>query len=360
MVMPMTEIIFETEVKKSEVQLPDNLVFGRTFSTHMFEMDYDKALGGWHSPTIKKVSTFPMSPAALVLHYGQAIFEGLKAFKTVDKKIVMFRPDKNIKRMNNSARRLCMPEIDTDVFMNALLELVKLDQDWIPTKPGYSLYIRPVMFATDPFLGVRPGENYKFIILLGPVGPYYPEGFKPVPIMVTDKYVRAAAKGVGDCKCAGNYAASLMAQVEAKKQGFTQVLWLDAIEQKYIEEVGTMNIFIQFKDEVATPRLTGSILPGVTRMSVIQILKDWGYNMNERDVSIDEVAKAYDDGNLVEIFGTGTAAVISSLSKLKFRDKIMQFSDTEAGELGKKLYEEITGIQYGKMEDKYGWLKFVE
>lgn len=356
----MAEIIYEPASEDTKVEIPEKLVFGRTFSKHIFEMDYDVNKGGWHNPVIKKSEDVSMSPAAMVLHYGQAIFEGLKAFKQEDGTIAMFRPDKNIERMNNSARRLCMPEMDTEFFLNALKKLVELEKDWVPDQAGYSLYIRPVMYAYDPFLGVRPGEQYKFIIMLSPVGPYYPEGFKPVPIMVTDKYVRAAAKGVGACKCAGNYAASLMAQREAQKEGYTQVLWLDAIEQKYIEEVGTMNIFIQFKDEVTTPKLTGSILPGVTRMSTIQILKDWGYNITERDVSIDEVAEAYDKGNLVEIFGTGTAAVISSLSKLKYKDKIMTFSDEEAGELGQKLYKAITDIQYGKTEDKYGWMVPVE
>ncbi|MFH2031852.1 MAG: branched-chain amino acid aminotransferase [Bacteroidota bacterium] len=356
----MNELLFDTVEKESKVVLPENLIFGRNFSTHMFEMDYDSAKGGWYSPRITKVSDINMSPAAMVLHYGQAIFEGLKAFNQVDGKVAIFRPEKNLERMNNSARRLCMPEFDTSEVMNALLELVKLEKDWIPPKPGHSLYIRPVMFSLDPFLGVRPSETYKLIILLSPVGPYYPEGFKPVPIMVTDKYVRAAAKGVGDCKCAGNYASSLLAQREAKQNGYSQVLWLDSIEQKYIEEVGTMNIFIQFKDEVATPRLTGSILPGVTRLSVLTILKDWGYNVNERDVAIEEVAEAYNNNNLVEIFGTGTAAVISSLSKLKYNDLLMNFNDEEAGELGKKLYAEITGIQYGRIEDRYNWLTFVK
>ena len=207
------------------------------------------------------------------------------------------------------------------MLLSALKELIKLEKDWIPTKEGHSLYIRPLLFAMDPTLGVKAGDHYKLMIMLSPVGPYYPQGFKPVPILATDKYVRAVRKGVGDCKTAGNYAASLLAQREAIKEGYTQVLWLDAIEQKFIEEVGTMNIFIQFKDEVVTPMLTGSILPGVTRKSVIQILKDWGYNMNERMISIDEVVEGYNNGNLVEVFGTGTAAIISSVSKLKYKDK---------------------------------------
>lgn len=355
----MKEIKFNLIDDKSEVSLPENLLFGKVFTTHMFEMDYDESKGGWINPQITKVDTLSLSPAAMVFHYGQAIFEGLKTFKQKDGKIAIFRPEKNFERLNNSASRLCMPTVDVNFAMEALKELIKLDQKWIPERPGYSLYIRPVMFSTDPVLGVRPSETYKLYFLLSPVGPYYPEGFKPVPILATDKYVRAAAKGVGSCKCAGNYAASLLAQKEAKAQGFSQVLWLDSIEQKFIEEVGTMNIFIQFKDEVATPVLSGSILPGVTRMSVIQILKDWGYNVNERNVSINEVVEAYDNGNLVEIFGTGTAAVISSLSKLKYHDKLMQFDDNEAGELGKKLYAEITGIQYGTIPDRYNWLTYL-
>ena len=320
----MTEINFEIEERESKVQLPEKLLFGRTFTDHVFEIDYDAALGGWHNPTIKKFSNLKLNPATISLHYGQSIFEGLKAYKQVDGKIALFRPEKNFERLNYSARKLCMPEIDVDFVLKGLLELIKIDRDWIPTKEGHSLYIRPLLFAADQFIGVRPADNYKFIIMLSPVGPYYPEGFKPVPILATDKYVRAVRKGVGDCKTAGNYAASLAAQRDAQKEGFSQVLWLDAIEQKYIEEVGTMNIFIQFKDEVATPKLTGSILSGITRMSVLDILKDWKYNVNERLISIDEVVEAYKNNNLVEIFGTGTAAVISSVGRLKYHDTEVQ------------------------------------
>ena len=356
----MNEIIIKDVERDRKVELPENLLFGRTFTDHIFEMDYDEALGGWHNPTIKKFSDLTLNPAAMVLHYGQSIFEGLKAYKQVNGKIALFRPEKNIERLNNSARRMCIPEVDNELILKALLELVKIDQDWIPTKPGHALYIRPIIFASDPFLGVRPADNYKLIIMLSPVGPYYPEGFKPVPILATNEYVRAVRKGVGACKTAGNYAASLAAQRAAKKQGYTQVLWLDAIEQKYIEEVGTMNIFVRFKDEVATPKLTGSILPGVTRMSVIQILKDWGYNINERLVELNEILEGYDNGNLIEIFGSGTAAVISCVGRLKYEDKVMKLCDDKPGELSKKLYDEITGIQYGKVEDRYNWLTYIE
>ncbi len=355
----MGKIKYDLVSRTSPVELPENLIFGRNFSDHMLIADYNPS-EGWHNVTITKVKDLQLSPAAMCLHYGQEIFEGMKAYKHQNGKIALFRPEENFKRMNRSAERLCMAQLDVDEMLEALVELVKVDKDWIPTKPGHSLYIRPTMISTDPFLGVRPSDTYKFFVLLSPVGPYYPEGFKPVPILATDEYVRAVRKGVGYCKAAGNYAASLMAQAEAKKQGYTQVLWLDAIEQRYIEEVGTSNIFIRFKDEVATSGLTGSILPGVTRMSVIQILRDWGYKVNERNIDIQEVIDGYKDGNLVEIFGAGTAAVISSVGKLKFKDHEMVFDMDNAGELSKKLYAEITGIQYGIKEDKYNWLKFVE
>ncbi|MBU1099939.1 MAG: branched-chain amino acid aminotransferase [Bacteroidetes bacterium] len=352
------ELKIEKVNRTTPVVLPDNLVFGANFSDHMFVMDWEG--GEWKNATIKKYEDFAMSPAAMSLHYGQAIFEGLKAYKQDNGNIAIFRPDKNLERMNNSAARLCMPTFDVNFVMDALTKLISIEKDWIPTQPGYSLYIRPFMCATEPALGVRPANKYKLFIILSPVGPYYPQGFKPVPIYCTRNYVRAVRKGVGDCKCAGNYAASLKAQAEAKAEGYAQVLWLDAIEQRFIEEVGTMNLFIRFKDEVATPRLTGSILPGVTRMSAIQVLKDWGYNMVERDITIDEVFEANEAGNLLEVFGTGTAAVISAVSKIKFDEKMVNFSDDEPGELSKKLYKEITDIQYARIEDRYGWIKNVD
>lgn len=355
----MSKIIFDSDTNDSKVELPEQLVFGRTFTTHVFEMDY-KTGEGWHNPTIKKRTNLDIEPGAMALHYGQAIFEGMKAYNHASGKIALFRPEKNFERMNNSNKRLCIPEIDIDFMLEALNELIKVDKDWIPQKEDHALYIRPFVFASESSLGVRPADEYKLIILLNPVGPYYPQGFKPVPIMVSDKYVRAVRKGVGDCKCAGNYAAGMLGQQEANNEGYSQVLWLDAIEQKYLEEVGVMNIFVRYKNEVATPMLTGSILPGITRMSVIQILKDWGYNINERMISLEEIVEAYDKGELLEMFGTGTAAVISSISKLKYQDKIMQFDENNAGELGTKLYNEITGIQWGKTEDKYEWIKFVD
>lgn len=356
----MNEITIVPFERKTKVELPDNLVFGKIFTDHIFEMDYVASKGGWQTPTIKKFENLSISPAAMVFHYGQALFEGLKAYKQENGRIALFRPAKNVERMNNSARRLCIPEVDPELALKAIIELVKIDKEWIPSKPGHSLYIRPFMISTEPCFGVRPADSYKYMVILSPVGPYYPEGFKPVPIMVTDKYVRAVRKGTGEAKAAGNYAASLIAQNEAKEEHYAQVLWLDGIEQKYIEEVGAMNIFVRFKDEVATPKLSGSILPGITRMSVIQLLKDWGYNVNERLISIDEIVEQYDKGNLLEVFGTGTAAVISSVSKLKFRDKLLSFSETEAGELGVRLYKELTGIQFGQLEDKHGWMTYID
>jgi len=356
----MENILIETNETAQKVEISENLLFGKTFTTHVFEMNYDEEQGGWHSPTIKKFQDLQLSPAALVLHYGQSIFEGLKAYKQDSGRIALFRPEKNMERLNRSAAKMCIPQIDKDFVLSALKDLIKLDKDWIPTKDGFSLYIRPVVFGTDPALGVKAAESYKFLIILSPVGPYYPQGFKPVPIFVSTEHVRAVRGGVGDCKTAGNYAASLSAQQDAKKLGFTQVLFLDAIERKYVEEVGAMNFFVQFKDEVATPNLGGSILPGITRASVIDILRSWGYNVNERQISIDEIMEAHKNGTLIELFGTGTAAIISSISRLKYKDNEIHFSDEHAGELGTKLYKELTDIQYGRKEDVHNWMTYID
>lgn len=355
----MKDLKIQLEKRTSKVVLPDELIFGRTFTEHCFEMDYNKEKG-WHNAIIKKYSPLSLSPATVVFHYGQAIFEGLKAYRRVDGKIAMFRPDKNIERLNRSAVRMCIPEVDKEFVLEALKELVKIEQDWIPTKRGYSLYIRPFIFGSESVLGVKPSDEYKLLIILSPVGPYYPQGFKPVPIFVTDQYVRAVRKGIGECKTSANYAASFAGQVEAKKEGYSQVLWLDGIEQKYIEEVGAMNVFVRFKDEVTTPMLNGSILPGVTRMSALQILKDWKYNVTERQIALKEIIDAYKNGTLVEMFGTGTAAVISCIGKLKYHDTVLQFDEEKTGELSTRLYDELTGIQYGNIEDRYGWMSYID
>jgi branched-chain amino acid aminotransferase len=355
----METIQYNIKERKSKVVLPESLGFGKIFTDHMFEMDYNEK-DGWHNPTIRPVENLPIHPASMFIHYGQAVFEGLKAFKQQSGDIVLFRADKHFERLNNSSRKICIPEIDVDFALDALKELINIEKDWIPEKHGESLYIRPFIYGKDAFLGVKPAKEFKFIILLSPVGAYYPEGFKPVKILVTDEYVRAVRKGLGDCKTPANYAASLLAGQSAVKKGFTQVLWLDGVEQKYIEEVGTMNIFINLKNEIVTPKLNGSILPGITRMSVIEILKEWKMNIVEREISIDEVVNAYDKGELVGVFGTGTAAIISPVGWLTYKDKQMVLNDGKTGELDTKLFDEITSIHYGLKEDTHNWLIQVE
>ena len=355
----METIQFNLKERKTKVILPEFLGFGKIFTDHMFEMDYNEK-NGWHNAAIRPVEDLQIHPASMFIHYGQAVFEGLKAFRQESGDLVVFRPDKHFARLNNSSRRVCIPEIDVDFAIEALKELINIDKDWIPTKQGDSLYIRPFIFGSDPFLGVKPAKEYKLILLLSPVGAYYPEGFKPVKILVTDEYVRAVRKGLGDCKTPANYAASLLAGQEAVKRGFTQVLWLDGVEQKYIEEVGTMNIFINLKNEIVTPRLNGSILPGVTRRSVIEILREWKMNIVERDITIDEVVNAYEKGNLIGLFGTGTAAIISSVGWMTYKNKQMIFNDGKPGELDLKLFNELTSIHYGLKEDIHGWLMHVE
>jgi len=354
----MEKIRYELKETAGKVTLPDSLGFGQVFTDHLFEMDYDSKKG-WHNPVIKPVQNISMHPATMFIHYGQSIFEGMKAFRNDDGDIVMFRPEEHIARLNRSAKRICIPEVDEQFLLNVLKEIITIDKDWIPAKEGESLYIRPFIYGSDSFLGVKVASEYKLIILLSPVGAYYSEGFKPVKIQVQDDYVRAVRKGLGECKCPANYAASLLAAEEARKKGFSQVLWLDAVELKYIEEVGTMNIFIRFKDEVATPELTGGILPGITRKSVIQILKDMGEKISERLISIDEVVNEYKKGNVLEIFGTGTAAIISSVGWLKYKDMEMVFNNGQPGELAVKLFDEITSIQYGRKEDTNNWITYV-
>jgi branched-chain amino acid aminotransferase len=292
----------------------------------------------------------------MVLHYGQAIFEGLKAYRGNDDKIYLFRPTDNLKRMNVSATRMCMPEIPVDVVYSAMKKLVDLDKDWVPKADGATLYIRPTMIATEAGLGVRPSKQYIFFIINCPVGAYYPEGFNPVKIFVTDTYVRAVAGGVGNVKTAGNYAASIMAAVQAQKQGYTQVLWLDAIERKYIEEVGTMNIFFRIGDELITPPLTGSILPGITRDSVLRLTKGWGLKVSEQRLTIDDVLAANEKGSLQEIFGTGTAAVISPVGELNYKGHVCTINNGKTGELAQKLFDELQEIQNGHKKDPYGWV----
>jgi len=331
-----------------------NLPFGDIFTDHMFLMDYETG-EGWLNPRIVPYGNFSIDPAAMSIHYGQAIFEGLKAYRASDDAIFLFRPTDNIKRMNQSAKRVCMPEVNVDDTLQAMIKLVLLEKDWIPKNKGTSLYIRPSMFATEPHLGVRPAKNYLFFIILCPVGAYYKEGLNPVKIYVEDKYVRAAIGGTGEAKVAGNYAASLLAAEKAKEKGFTQVLWLDAAERMYVEEVGTMNMFFVIDDEVITAPLAGSVLPGITRDSVIRLVKDWGLKMVERSLSIDEVILAADNGSLKEAFGTGTAAVISPVGQMNYKGKDYAVAGGKMGELSQRLYNKIVAIQYGELEDPYGW-----
>jgi branched-chain amino acid aminotransferase len=331
------------------------LGFGKYFADHMFLMQYDSDRG-WHDAIIKGYQNFSFDPAAMVLHYGQAIFEGLKAYRGRDNQIFLFRPKDNLKRMNVSAERMCMPAIPVDPVFEAMKSLILLDQEWVPATEGATLYIRPTMVATEAGLGVRPSKKYLFFIINSPVGAYYAEGFNPVKIFVTDKYVRAVPGGVGHVKTAGNYAASIMAAVEAQRQGYTQVLWLDAVERKYIEEVGTSNIFFLIDGDLITPPLAGSILPGITRDSVLRLTSDWGYRIKERPISIDEVLDANDRGTLQEIFATGTAAVISPVGELNYRGRICTINGGRTGELSQRLFDEIQAIQYGFREDPYGWV----
>lgn len=330
------------------------LSFGNVFTDHMFLMNYDTG-EGWHNPRIVPYGPLQLDPAAMILHYGQEVFEGMKAYKTKDGRILLFRPDQNFKRMNISNERLCIPPIDEKFAVEALTKLIDVEKDWIPSIENTSLYIRPFIIATDPHLGVHPANHFLFIIILSPVGAYYPEGINPVKIYVETKYVRAVVGGMGFTKTAGNYAASLKAQDEAEKQQYTQVLWLDGVERKYIEEVGTMNVFFKINGEIVTPVLQGSILGGITRKSSIELLKSWGMAVSERRISIQEIEQAADAGILEEAFGTGTAAVISPIGELKMGDKKMIINNGKIGSVSQRLYDELTGIQWGKLEDKMGW-----
>ena len=330
------------------------LGFGDLYTDHMFLLEYETGRG-WYNPRIEPFGDLKLSPAAMAIHYGQEIFEGLKAYYGKDGGIYLFRPGENFKRMNRTAVRMCMPEVDIELVMEGMVKLILLEKEWIPKGKGTTLYIRPSMLATEPHLGVRPANNYLFFIILGPVGAYYKEGLNPVKIYVEDTYIRAATGGTGEVKTAGNYAASLFAAEKAKKKGFTQVLWLDAKEHKYVEEVGTMNMFFVIDDEIITAPLDGSILPGITRDSVLRMTREWGLKASERSLSIDEVITSAENGRLKEAFGTGTAAVISPVGQFTYKEKDYVVSGGRMGDLSQKLYDEIVAIQYGEKEDPYGW-----
>ncbi len=321
----------------------------------MFIMDYETGKG-WHDARIVPYGPLSLDPSTMCLHYGQEVFEGLKAYRTKDGKIQLFRPQENFRRINVSNKRLVIPEIDEEFALECLKKLVDIDADWVPKAEGTSLYIRPFIISVDPFLGVKPADQYKFIIILSPSGAYYSSGLNPVNIYVETNYVRAVKGGMGFTKTAGNYAASLIAQDEAHKQNYSQVLWLDGVEKKYIEEVGAMNIFFVIGDEVVTPSLEGSILDGITRKSVVQLCKSWGLKVSERRIAIKEIADAYKNGQLKEVFGTGTAAVISPVGQLKWNDLVMEINNNKIGKLSQKLYDTMTGIQSGKVADEFNWV----
>lgn len=347
------------EIRKPK---PDQskLGFGKYFTDHMFIMDYTEGKG-WHDARIVPYAYITLSPASMVLHYAQEIFEGLKAYYAPDGRILLFRPQKNIERMNETNRRMCIPEIDPDDALQAIKAIVRADRDWIPTLPGTSLYIRPFIIATDPYLGVHISKTYKFMIILSPVGAYYESGINPVKIYVEREYVRAVKGGTGRAKTGGNYASSLIGQKKAQELGYAQVLWLDGVHRKYIDEVGAMNVFFVIDGTVYTPSLEdGNILPGVTRASCIELLRDWGYNVVECKIEFDEIVKANAAGKLDEAFGTGTAAVISPIGELCDGDQKFILNGGKIGPIARRLYDELTSIQWGKVPDTRGWSVEVE
>lgn len=352
----MTELKIDITLASSRKQKPDfnHLEFGKNFTDHMFIVDYTEGQG-WHDARIVPYQPLTLDPASMVFHYGQTVFEGLKAYLTKDNDVLLFRPDMNMKRLNRSNDRLCIPKVDEELALSALKQLINVDREWVPTAEGTSLYIRPFIIATEPYLGVSPSKRYKFIIILSPVGAYYKEGINPVKIAVEREYVRATIGGTGNAKTAGNYAGSLKAQEVAEKEGYSQVLWLDGRENKYIEEVGSMNIFFKINGEVVTPILNGSILEGVTRDSILQLLKYWNIPVSERRLSMEDLHQAYKDGQLEEAFGTGTAAVISPVGELAWQGEKMVINNGQTGELAKKLYDTLTGIQLGTEPDPFGW-----
>lgn len=350
----MTIRVEKTQHPKEKPVDHNQLGFGDIFTDHMFLMNYKEGQG-WYDPRIVPYGPLSLDPAAMILHYAQEVFEGMKAYCGEDGVVRLFRPQENFKRLNSSNEHVCIPPVDEELLLDALKQLIILDKDWIPTAPNTSLYIRPFIIATDAHLGVRPSHEYLLAIILSPVGVYYKEGLNPVKIYVETKYVRAVRGGLGMCKTSGNYAASLKAQVVANDQNYTQVLWLDGVERKYIEEVGSMNIFFKIAGKVVTPKLNGSILPGVTRASCLDLCRRWGMDVEERRVSVDELVQAARDGSLEECWGSGTAAVISPVGVLRFGDEVMEIAGGGIGPVSQKLYDTVTGIQTGKLNDEFGW-----
>jgi branched-chain amino acid aminotransferase len=348
----------QIEIKKTNtprVKPTANRGFGKYFADHMLLMEY--AEGKWKAPKIEPYGPLAIEPGASVLHYAQCLFEGMKAFRGKDGKVRLFRPEFNARRMAKGAERLCMPPVPTESFVKSVEALVAMDADWVPEARGASLYIRPTLIGTESYLGVRPAEKYLFFIINSPVDAYYAEGFKPVKIWVEEEYIRAAPGGLGDIKAGANYACSLHASLIAKAKGYSQVLWLDAVNHQNVEEVGTMNVFFRFKDKVVTPKLSGTILNGGTRDCVITLLKDWGIKVEERTLPLAEVMAGAANGDLLEVFGTGTAAVITGVSELATKNEKVPFGGGQVGELTQRLYDEITAIQYGEKPDVHGWIQ---
>ena len=348
--------IVKTDAPKEKVSA-DKLGFGKVFSDHMFMMEYED--GQWKDPRIVPFGNLSLHPASTVFHYGAEIFEGLKAYRRDDGGVQLFRPEENIRRMNNSAERMCLPQIDEKLFMEALETLVRIDESWVPSAPGTSLYLRPFLFGNDPFLGVHTVQTAEFLIIASPVGSYYKEGLQPVSIMIETEDVRAVRGGTGYAKCGGNYGASFRAGKKAEEMGYSQVLWLDGVERKYIEEVGAMNVMFQIGDTIVTPKLTGSVLPGITRKSCVELLTKKGYKVEERLLSVDELKEAMRQGTLKEAWGTGTAAVVSPIGELSYDGEKYTVAGGKIGPLTQWLYDTLTGIQWGKTEDPYGWTELV-
>ena len=351
--------LVRTTTPKAKPDDEGNLGFGSVFTDHMFIMDYKEG-DGWHNPRIVPYGPLAMDPASAVLHYGQAVFEGMKSYRGANGKILLFRPEQNMARLNRSNERMSIPQFDEEFALKAIKELVVLDQDWIPKSPGTALYLRPFVIATDNVLGVRASVNYKFMVILSPVGAYFKEGLRPVSIHVEPHYVRAIRGGTGHAKAAGNYAGSLLAQKTAQKQGYSQVLWLDGLERKYVEEVGAMNVFFNIDGELITPDLGDSILPGVTRDSILQLLRSWDVPTVERRLAVEEIFRAHADGRLVEAFGCGTAAVVSPIGKLEWQGKTIEISEGKTGAITQRVYDTLTGIQTGRLPDPFGWVVEVE
>jgi branched-chain amino acid aminotransferase len=357
--MSSTSFAVKTAAERKARPKDSELVFGRFFTDHMAMVDYE-AERGWIDPRVVPYGPLSLDPAAAVFHYAQELFDGLKAFRGADGRVRVFRLDRHCRRMHDGAARMCMPAVDESMIRDAVLALVRLDREWVPASPGTSLYIRPTQIATEPFLGVRPSRRYTFFVIASPVGAYHGEAFSPARIWVEDKYVRAPVGGLGAVKAGANYAASLLAAEEAKARGYAQVLWTDAREHRYLEEVGTMNMMVRIGDEFVTPPLGGSILGGVTRDSVMTLLRDWGFKVSERPITMDEVVAAHGAGTLREVFGCGTAAVITPVGELGWKGESLTINDGRPGEAAHRLVDAVTGIQYGRAPDPHGWMTIVD